>query len=253
LQTTYSPETEHAYSRTLNNFLRETDQIQGDLTLSTEFARHVHSSRRKKARRDIHIPSTLLNDIQTNPYAFGPSTSQNQTDDIRHQLQSMRDKALVLTILDTGLKTSEICALDIKAFNHEACQISIQTTSLPLSRLTCQAVQQYLTLRKPTDTQQRHIPYHALSLFARHDKRAGDLTLPISRWTVTNTVKYWSQQLQTLTDDPETKSMTPTTLRHYFVTHLLAETQDIQLTQRRARHKHPGTTRRYLSKSRSTP
>jgi integrase len=97
---------------------------------------------------------------------------------------------------------------------------------------------------------QRLLAPSQLALFARHDKKAGNNILPISRWTAANIIHQWT--MSSLPPDIRADltaqgiTISPQTFRHYFVITVLQRTGDIAETQYLARHADTATTRRYL-------
>lgn len=252
LQQTYSTETEHAYFRAVVAFIRTTST---NATITEDLLEKLqnlaHTARRKKARQEPKIPFNSVDKIKqyliTQPIPDATPDANIQ----RQRLRTLRDKALIFTIIDAGFKPSEIASLHIADFDQNTSSIRSPRTPLPIQSNTYHAIQEYLHERIQLDQQQRNAPYSSLPLFARHDKRASDHVLAISRWTVGNIISYWSN----LAGEPsseEKHTLTPSLLRHYFVASTLEETHDIELTQKRARHKDKGTTRRYLRRPNTT-
>jgi integrase len=169
----------------------------------------------------------------------------------RERLRILRDRAFLLTLASTGLRVSEICELRCHNLDQITGTLHLTTgETLTLPAGTRRAVRAYLDERRPLDESQPHHLNPDLPLFARHDKRAGRRVLPISRWTGANIVEDWVAQglsIQLRQElDKKGQSITPHTLRHYFVLATLSDTGSIETTQQLARHADRATTRRYL-------
>lgn len=245
LQTNYTPETEHSYFRAVCSFaatLASSANIDSSLPILLS---RLTTSRRKKHKQEPHIPYDQIEQIRQYVDQFPlPDANPDSTYE-RERLRILRDKALIFTMLDTGFKPSEITSLRIHQLDLRNAAITLQNTTLSLSPTTFNAIRRYLQERASLDQQQRDLPTSALPLFARHDKRASTHILAISRWTVGNIVTFWTR-LATGHSLPTAEAITPSLLRHHFVDVTLSATNDLALTQQRARHKDKGTTRHYL-------
>ena len=252
LQQNYSPETEHAYLRAVAAFIQSTtSQSAIDSQLLDQITALSHTTRRKKTRLEPQIPYDAITQIRAHLASYPIPELDPDATIQRERLRVLRDKALIFTIMDTGLKPSEISDLHISDINHDNPSIQSHGMSLPISHDTHRAIRNYLAERMALDTQEHIVPYNSLPIFARHDKRASDHVLSISRWTVGNIITFWSK-LAAESNSTEGNAVTPSLLRHHFVASTLEATHDLQLTQQRARHKDRGTTRHYLRKTNST-
>ena len=249
LQQRYSPETEHAYLRAVVTFYQT---MAADSTMPANLTQQLidlsHTDRRKKLRHQPQIPYQTIQ--LTRQFLTNQTIPEPNPDTAiqRDRLRMLRDKALIFTIIDTGLKAHEVAKLKINDFNASTVSIHSHEVSLPIQQDTDHAIHDYLRERAPLDQQQHMISYSALPLFARHDKRAADHVLAISRWTVGNIITYWSR----LAAEPRTETLNPVTpslMRHHFVASTLEATHDLELVRQRAGHKDKGTTRHYLNRS----
>jgi integrase len=250
LQATRSVETEHLYSRILLHYFEYCVQAY-NLALNTfEFGNTLDHIRRAKSHVIPSVPTEYIDQI----IRYARSTMLDRPSEMsseRRYFGTLRDKAFILTIADSGLRLSEICGLRRNQFVAETSSIEIDPqTALPLPPATCAAISAYLQARHNLD-QQQHTS--GLPLFARHDKRAGIHVYAISRWTGANIVDAWAKQAL----DPAVRTaliaanqhITPHTFRHYFVMNALRNTEnDVATTQAMARHADRSTTRRYLQK-----
>lgn len=249
VQQNYSPETEHAYLRAVIAFATFCGLPQATLD---ELETAIRTSRRKKEKRKPDIPFDSVAAVR---YYLDQIPLPPPDPDLpiqRERLRVLRDKALIFTMLDTGLKASETTSLRVQQFNSRESALIFQNTLLPLLPDTARSVNSYLAERSSLDKAQILTSRDMLPLFARHDKRASDHVLPISRWTVGNIVSNWTQRATT-TCPAAADPLTPSLLRHHFVASTLASTADLELTQMRARHKDRGTTRHYLNQSKPEP
>lgn len=249
LQAERAVETEHLYSRAVLNFYETVEKSGWAEVDASELAEYLREHRRPK---EHHIPdppvdaiATIIQHAATSPVPVGEDSNE------RDRLRIMRDKAFVLTLADTGLKVSEICDLRRESVNNETGKLQYDGVTIALSSEALRAINGYLSARQQLDSQQKLKPDTAkLPLFARHDKRASDNILPVSRWTASNIVNEWvklaipEEERQELQKKGQTIS--PQTFRHYFVLKMLEQTGDLTVTQTLARHTDPSTTRRYM-------
>ncbi len=247
LQDANSIETEHLYSRAVLKFYRTIEGIQGTpntIQLETYLKEHRRPKQHSHPAPPISAINKIISHIKATPTP--PITANNLREGLRHR----RDKAFILTLAETGLRASEIC--NLRCFQFEAKLNTLHTgesqTAFPLTGTTTRAICRYLEARAPLDSMQLLEPQY-LPLFARHDKRAGEKVLPLSRWTVANIVKHWTNSALS----PETRhelsknnqQITPHTFRHYFVIKTIMQTRDLELAQGLARHADTSTTKRY--------
>lgn len=250
LQSTRSVETEHLYTRALVDFFDYVEKKGWAAVNATEMATYVAAHRRPKEHAIPHPPleaiDRLLAYVAAAPVPSGPHVSE------RERLRILRDRAFLLTLAETGLKVSEICALRRRHFRAEAraVQLDDEGPTLRLTPITAQAISTYLRERVNLDTIQTLQPSADLPLFARHDKRAGKRVLPFTRWTAANIIDDWVRLALPTTEraalEAAGKHITAQTFRHYFVINTLAQTGDLATTRTLARHGDLSTTRRYL-------
>ncbi len=250
LQATRASETEHLYTRAILQFLlavAETHPLGFD---PIHLAAVITNARRPKPHNPALPPFAATAELLIYVEAYNPPIPTHLAD--RSYLRDLRDRALILLLADCGLRVAEVCTLRVAAFNPAAQTLHVITGQfgLPLTTRVTAALQQYLQGRTRATT----LPPPSLAtpnppLFARHDKRAGKRSLPISRWTITNILDDWTSRAL----PPATRadlhragqSITATALRAYFIYHALAATPNLHEAQLMARHADPGTTRRY--------
>lgn len=251
LQAERAVETEHLYSRAMLDFYA-TVEAQGWADVSTEeLATYLRENRRPKQHRVPDPPTNAINTI----IEYAATTPIQATEDgsERDYLRMLRDRAFILMLAETGLKVSEICDLHREHLDLAEGALQLDSVRLALSTRTRSAIQSYLTARRKLDSQQKHQTNpDKLPLFARHDKRASDNILPISRWTASNIIDEWVRTAlpSEMRSELESKQQTisPQTFRHYFVIATLEQTGDLTTTQTLARHTDPSTTRRYMQR-----
>lgn len=165
----------------------------------------------------------------------------------RERLRLLRDRALILTLADTGLRIHEVCNLrrgDLDWAEQKAIIIGKgdQQAVVRFSTRCLQAIKDYLTERSPLDGASGK-PIAALPVFARHDRGAGRKIKPISTTTGRQIVE---QHVKIALGDEASETITPHAFRHYFVTTVLRGSGgNIKLAQELARHKSITVTQRY--------
>lgn len=250
LQGTRSIETEHLYSRALVDFFNYAEKQGWSTASAADLAAYVAANRRPKEHIIPHPPleaiDQLLAYVATAPVPAGPHVSE------RERLRVLRDRAFILTLAETGLKVSEVCALRRRHFRAETRSIRLddEGPTLRLTPITAQAISAYLRERVKLDTSQALQPSADLPLFARHDRRTGKRVLPFSRWTAMNIINDWMRLALPAAEraalEAAGKHVTTQTFRHYFVINTLSQTRDLAITRALARHGDLSTTRRYL-------
>lgn len=234
-----SVSTEHLYTTAVAGFYKYVAaQEWAALNLSTlEFEL---SQRRSQGKR-LHIfpegDVAKILDVM-------PQLVTQPAETLIEKLTNYRDAALLITLADTGLRVSEACGLrrgDIDWERQRAIIIGKgdKQAIVRFSQRALRYIKNYLNLRAELDRQQGR--QNVLPIFARHDKRAGKRVLPISTRTAENIV---SAQVVNILGDEAKGSITPHTLRHFFVTRA-ARQQDIMLAQHLARHESINTTSGY--------
>jgi integrase len=245
LQEERSIETEHLYTRAILDFCRHIESQQWAEPNFSELNQKLTTQRRHKKHTTPAPPIEAIEQILAHIQAIAIPPEGKIT--YRERLRLRRDKAMLLTLAETGLRVSEICNLKKNQADLEKQSLLLHAMTIPITSPVSKAIQAYLEERAKLD---KGYADQQLPLFARHDKRVGRRILPMSRWTVGNIVKYWAQA--TLPDELQrqleqtAQSITPQTFRHYFVIKTLSQTGDLSLTQTLARHADPSTTKRYL-------
>lgn len=170
-------------------------------------------------------------------------------------LCAMRDRAFVLTLVDTGLRISEACALkrgDIDWQEQRAVIIGKgdKQAVIRFSNRSIQALKDYLLKRAEVDPNTR-MSLASQPLFCRHDMSASKRLKPV------NSSGMWRALKGTPADarirvtgriaeaGVDRRSIRVHDFRHYFVTMTYLAEGDLKLSQELARHESIATTNRY--------
>jgi len=171
---------------------------------------------------------------------------------LRGDLEALRDRAFVLTLVDTGLRISEACALkrgDIDWMEGRAIIIGKgdKQAVIRFSQRSLEALKDYLHARASIDPNSR-TPLGSQPVFARHDIRASKKIRPITAGGMWKAIK--GAPNQGIKGRMEEAGIDRTLLRihdfrHYFVTMTYLSKGDLKLSQILARHESIATTNRY--------
>ena len=159
-------------------------------------------------------------------------------------LATLRDRAFVLTLADTGLRISEACGLkrgDIDWLEQRAIIIGKgdKQAVVRFSNRSTRALNDYLHARAGVEPNSRK-PLASQPLFARHDIRASKTIRPITAGGM------WKAIKDRVTESGVDRGMVRIhDFRHYFVTMTYLARQDLKLSQELARHESISTTNRY--------
>lgn len=162
------------------------------------------------------------------------------------KLRAARDRALILTLADTGFRIHEACNLrrgDINWTEGYAVIIGKgnKQAVVRFTTRSLQALKDYLSERATLDGSSGK-PLTSLPLFARHDKGAGKKVKPITPTTGRNIVE---ERVEQFLGHEFVGKITPHSFRHYFVTAALRGTGNLVIAQRLARHKNIQVTQGY--------
>jgi site-specific recombinase XerD len=153
-------------------------------------------------------------------------------------ISDLRDRAIILTIFSTGLRVSELTALDIKNVNLDTMEFAIlgkgrKVRVVYLTEWACDAIRAYLEKRED------HFP----SLFMKHGKHfpvdAGADDVRFDRFLVTKMVSDRALKAGIV------KPVSAHTIRHSFATTLLWNGADLRSIQELLWHKNIATTQVY--------
>jgi site-specific recombinase XerD len=163
---------------------------------------------------------------------------------LESDLPALRDRAFVLTLVDTGLRISEACALkrgDVDWQERRAVIIGKgdKQAVIRFSNRSMDALKDYLRARGSIDPLSR-LPLAAQPLFARHDIRASKRIRPIT------SSGMWKAIKERMTEAGVDHHLVRLhDFRHYFVTMTYLAKHDLKLSQELARHESIATTNRY--------
>lgn len=167
----------------------------------------------------------------------------------RKRLIWLRDMAIVEAFLSSGMRVSELTRLRRGDLIHQDRGALLKHTKgnrerqVLFSHAAWDAIQTYLQERQ--DGAQARILTN-LPVFARHDRKAGNKTLPLSTRSVQNIFTKLAEDAGIAAQF----HLTPHTLRHFFATEFLSETGNLALTQYALGHASPNTTRIYAQTKR---
>jgi integrase/recombinase XerC len=261
-----SPETIRAYEKDLHQFLRFFSKGQGeavnpaDITALQirEFLAHLKDKNYQKTtvvRKLATIRSfykCLLRKglVTTNPLADIPTPKVEKkiphflgTDEVEKLLnapqgtsfQSIRDRAILETLYSTGLRVSELTALNVGDVDSTAEVIKAsgkgrRERMVPVGSFALEAIRNYIAVRAQVPNINANDP-EALFL-----NRFGDrLSSRSIRKIIDKYIKVTGLSEKT----------SPHTLRHSFATHLLNRGANLRLVQELLGHKHLSTTQIY--------
>jgi integrase/recombinase XerC len=159
-------------------------------------------------------------------------------------LEALRDRAFVLTLVDTGLRISEACALkrsDIDWLEERAIIIGKgdKQAVIRFSNRSIEALKAYLHARSGVETNSR-TPLGSQPIFARHDIRASKKIRPITAGGMWKAIKSRIEEAGV-----ERSAVRIHDFRHYFVTMTFLAKGNLKLSQELARHESISTTNRY--------
>lgn len=182
------------------------------------------------------IDSIVLHLINTSNAPSEPS----------ERLIYFRDRALLLTLADTGLRIHEACSLTRGDLDwNEAKAIVIgkgnREEVIRFSTRAIRALRDYLSIRAEVDGASG-TPLTRLPLFARHDKGTGKHVRGITTTTGRNIVR---DRVTSILGPEAAGTITPHSFRHYFVTRVLRYSGNLKMAQALARHRNIAVTQRY--------
>jgi integrase/recombinase XerC len=159
-------------------------------------------------------------------------------------LEALRDRAFVLTLVDTGLRISEACALkrsDIDWMEGRAIIIGKgdKQAVIRFSNRSIEALKDYLRARSAVDPNSR-VPLGSQPLFARHDIRASKKVRQITAGGMWKAIKSRIEEAGVGRNEVRIHDF-----RHYFVTMTYLAKGNLKLSQELARHESITTTNRY--------
>lgn len=200
--------------RTFSRFMIQEKRIPED------FCRVARSPRTRRA-----LPDTLSAE-EVDRLLAAPS---------REKVQGLRDRALLELMYSSGLRVSELCALQLQQLNLDEGYLRViagkrsKDRLVPVGGVAREALKQYLVQSRPALVG----PGTGSSLFL--SRRGG----PLSRKTVWHWIRQYGKAAGIA------KPLKPHLLRHSFATHLLANGADLRAIQEMLGHADIATTEIY--------
>lgn len=142
-------------------------------------------------------------------------------------LIDQRNKALIMLLYATGLRVSELCALDKNDLGRDAVRVigkGSKERIVPVAQKAIDAVRKYLNRRKDQEK----------ALFITSRKKR------IDRQNIWQIIKSVAKEVGIQ------KNISPHTLRHSFATHLLENQADLRVIQELLGHSDIATTEKYM-------
>lgn len=239
----YAPATEQLYLTAVAGFF---EYLAAERLADPNLPRLRLLIRQRSRRPGQRLPQFPRNDIEL-VIEYAINLALQQTDHQADRLILLRDRALLLTLADTGLRVHEACKLrrgDIDWNEGKAVIIGKgdRQAVVRFSRRSLAALRDYLNARAALDGASGR-PLPSLPLFARHDRGAGKKVKPITTTTGRNIV---DQRVNEAAGPAAAQAITPHSFRHYFVTTVLRGSGgNLKLAQELARHRNIAVTQRY--------
>ncbi len=149
-------------------------------------------------------------------------------------LKGIRDKAMLEFAYATGMRVSEIIALDIDDINLKnglvTCRAKSKQRNIPLGSLSLKALAEYIEHSRPILIKDENVKALFVNTNGKRLTRQGF-------WKI---VKYYKEQAHI------TKDITPHVLRHSFATHLLQNGADLKSIQTMLGHSDISSTQVYM-------
>lgn len=176
--------------------------------------------------------------------AYCQTLRECDADSPRAKLEALRDRAFVLTLVDTGLRISEACSLKRGDVVWDKQYTGIgkgdKYSVVRFSNRSIAALIEYLNavsyLNQNSQNWQDSQP-----LFARHDIRASKRIRPITPGGMWKAIK--ERIIEAGLDRSDVRIHD---FRHYFITTAYLASRDIKLSQELARHSTISMTNRYI-------
>lgn len=146
--------------------------------------------------------------------------------------KGIRDRAMLETLYATGIKVSELVALDVNDINVQACFIRCgldKKRILPMGHLACEALDKYLKSARLSFLETTSNPALFLNCSGNRISRQG----------------FWKIVAKYKTAAEIESDITPNILRHSFAAHLLENGADLDSIRQMLGHSDISTTRIY--------
>jgi len=182
---------------------------------------------------------------------YAQSLVDVSSDDQMERLRNLRDRALILTLADSGLRIHEACKLLRKQLDWREMRAIVigkgnKEAVVRFTTRCMKAMKDYLDARAVLDgSSGRHL--EDIPLFLRHDQPvdAKRKNFQFKRMTTETGRNIVEQRVRECLGVEAIGTITPHSFRHYFVTVVLNATGNLKTAQELARHKRLETTGRY--------
>jgi len=245
-----APSTERLYAGVLSDFLKFL--AAEDITTQVNLAKVAQLIRWRSRRPGRRLPTFPEKDIERLIEYADELKDEHRwvaDKDIEGKLIDLRDRALIITLADTGLRISEACNLkrgDIVRGKKQVQAIVIgkgdKQAVVRFSERAIGAIDDYLKERAVIDGRTGK-PLANLHVFSRHDRGAG--AKKIKGMTTTTGRNIIDQRVKECLGKEAVGTISPHFLRHFFVTKVLRKSGDIYTAKRMARHENIAITERY--------
>ena len=239
----YAPATERLYLSAVTGFY---EYLAAEQLAELNLPRLRLLIRQRARRPGLRLPQFPREHIEQ-VLRYAEELKLHPVENEAENLRSLRDRAFLLTLADTGLRVHEACGLrrgDVDWNENQALVLGKgnREAIVRFSRRAIEAIKDYLAARANLDGNSGRA-LSALPLFARHDKGAGKKVKPITTTTGRNIV---TQRVRESLGEKAVGSITPHSFRHYFVTTVLRGSGgNLKLAQKLARHQNIAVTTRY--------
>jgi len=242
----HSPATEQLYLQAAMGFYQFLAAEQIGSPNIERLRQLVKMRSRKTGQRLPQFPREAIEQILAAVQELPPSPTGDASPNDAEHLRSLRDRAFLLTLADTGLRVHEACGLrrgDIDWNEGRAVIIGKgdKQAVIRFSTRCMNALKDYLQARAGLDGAAGR-PLQSLPLFARHDKGAGSKVKGMTTATGRNIV---DESVRRVLGAEAEGNITPHSFRHYFVTTVLRASGNLKLAQELARHANIAVTQRY--------
>lgn len=239
----YAPATEQLYLTAVAGFF---EYLAAEQLADPNLPRLRLLIRQRSRRPGQRLPQFPRNEIEV-VVEYAINLASQPFDNPTDHLILLRDRALLITLADTGLRVHEACNLrrgDIDWNEGKAIIVGKgdRQAVVRFSQRSLASLRDYLNARAALDGASGR-PLPSLPLFARHDRGAGKKVKPITTTTGRNIV---DQRVKEAAGPAAAQAITPHSFRHYFVTTVLRGSGgNLKLAQELARHRNIAVTQRY--------
>lgn len=168
-------------------------------------------------------------------------------EDEKDRLINLRDRALIITLADTGLRIHEACNLKRGDINNSHMSIikgkGNKEAVIRFSDRSVEAIGDYLRARTPLVDGKSGKPLSSLPVFTRHDKGSG---LKLLKMTTKTGHQIVTGRVKECLGPDSVGMISPHSLRHYFVTKVVKTTNNLRLAKDLARHENMQITQLYV-------